>query len=215
MKLTTKKDYILFYQLLIENIQNNAEVQNIVSTIGYDAEKMQEGRELLDKTLQAFNMQILETADKLEATDDLSELRETVHKNYMKALKIARVVFDDDIKAQTALMLNGKRKTKLAGWLLQVNTFYQNLLSEENNFIGKMAARGQSYEKLSTDYVLVMQITGLSVKKKVEKGEAKQATKRKNEAFDELKKWANELVQIAKVTFEDSDESLDKLGIVA
>jgi len=206
-------DKLLNYGILINNAITDVEIANALTTYGYNSEKLNRGKSLLEELDVLVKKQIREYGEQFEATDNVNNLWKTANHNYMKTLKIARIVFKQNQVAHTALLLGGLRKISLSGWLHQAQTFYRNL--EENaDFQASLAQYSYTSEKLASEKALIDDLENAKNAQAKEKGEAQQATLDRDKKLDELDEWISEFTVIAKIALEDNPQWLEKLGIV-
>lgn len=144
----------------------------------------------------------------------LYDLWETADRQYKKTLKIARIAFQDHPKADKAVVLFGRRKESLSGWLAQAQTFYANIL-KDNDLLDALAQYGYTAEKLQQESDLLNQIAQKNQQQKKEMGESQASTQARDEKIDELAKWVSNLRAVAKVALADDPQQLEKLGILA
>ncbi|MCB0195686.1 MAG: hypothetical protein KDJ65_27290 [Anaerolineae bacterium] len=136
----------------------------------------------------------------------------TAKKAYMRTLKVARIAMVGNLKAEEALLLRGRRKDGLAEWLDQATTFYTNLLNDAD-LLGQMAEYGYTPTKLEAEAELVRAVIAARVTQKENKGNARQATGRRNAKLAELDAWLSDFRAILRVATEDNPTWLKKLGM--
>ncbi len=207
------EDLLLKAQTVINNSLEDTDVLTSVSAYGYDRAKLNTGKELLDEVNTLHQQQKKEYGEQYESTDELYKAFDKADIAYMKTLKVARVAFKDDIKAQAALKLNGVRKRTIAGWLDQATLFYDHLISEES-FKSAMAGFGYDDARLQAEKALVDEVTRAHHAQNKEMGEAQQATKDRDEKLDNLNEWLSDYVRIARVALYEKPQLMEKLGIM-
>ncbi len=206
--------FLLSSQVMIENSLSDNGIKTALADFGYTEEKLNAGKQLYDEAAALQNAQKKEYGDQVAATAELNEIWETAHQQYIRTLKIARVAFNDNIKADKATMLFGRRKQSLSGWLEQAQAFYKNLLND-TAFLTTLSAFGYTEEKLQNESTLINQVIAKHLAQKKEVGEAQEATETRDKALDKLAHWISDLRAVAKVTLEDNPQQLEKLGILA
>lgn len=206
--------FLLSAQVMIENALLDAEIKTALSTYGYTEEKLNVGKNLYNEAAALQNARKKEYGDQVAATAELNDIWETAHQQYIRTLKIARVAFNENIKADKATMLFGRRKESLSGWLEQARAFYSNLLGDPA-FLTAMAEYGYTNEKLQQESALIDQVVAKHLQQKKEIGETQEATEIRNNALDKLADWISDFRAVAKVALEDNPQQLEKLGILA
>lgn len=198
----------------IENAMQVAAIRDLFATIGRDADYFQEGRALLEEARALHNRQQAEYGDQYEATNVVYAQREEVHEAYMLHVRLARIAFRGDLSAQGALQLNGERQRAVAAWLDQTLTFYENVLKAEE-LADRMTAFGVTDAALRETYAAVQEVAAARREQQRQKGEAQQATEKRDEALDRLAAWMGENQALARVLLIDDPQQLEKLGILA
>ncbi len=199
--------------LAINNSLQNTELQPIFTEYGYPAEKLAQGKSLLDSAYESNNGQAKEYGDKFQATNELEEKRDIANKDYMRLVKIARVALAGEHAAWQALGLGGDRKQSNSGWLVQCTQFFTNLKNNAG-WLSKMGTYGITSEKLAASEALLKQAEEAFNKQKTETGEAQEATRLRDESIDELQSWYSDFIAIARIALEDKPQYLEMLGVV-
>jgi anion-transporting ArsA/GET3 family ATPase len=207
-------EFLLSAQVMIENSLSDPEVKAALAVYGYTEEKLTAGKTLYNEAAALQNAQKKEYGEQIAATTELNEIWETADQHYMKALKIARVAFQEKIKADRATMLYGSRKRSLSGWLEQTQAFYANILSD-SDFMNALSQYGYSQEKLEQESSLLNDVAAKIFQQKKEMGEAQAATQTRDKKIDELAQWLSDLRAVAKVALAEDPQQLEKLGILA
>jgi len=208
----TLGDFLQETRILIGNSQTLPDVAGALAEFGYDAARWAEGTALLQAAETLVLAQKKEYGEQYEATEAAQAAWAAADSAYTKTLKVARLVFADDVQATTALKLSGTRKATLAGWLDQALFFYGNLAAQPN-LTTKMGKYGYTVDKIRAEKALVEALqTKVQVQAK-ETGEAQQATVTRDAAVKKLDQWVGELRAILKVALGDKPQVLETVGI--
>ncbi|WP_068473123.1 hypothetical protein [Saccharicrinis aurantiacus] len=181
---------------------------------GYTPERLAVGEGLLNTTEELNRLQIKEDGEQKEATSVLNQSIKKANTVYVPHLKIARIAFKNDTNLSTQLELRGERKQRQSAWLQQTKVFYNNLLGNPDA-LEKMAAYGQSNEKLEAGLQLVKAVDAQLAVRKKEMGEAQNATETRDAAADELQEWYSDYIEIARIALADQPQYLEMLGIIS
>lgn len=200
-------------QIAIENALSDTEVQALLSVYGYDAAKIGEGKTLFETARQLQQQQKAEYGDQYAATDALKVKLDEAKTEYMRFLKVARIVLKNDYAAFKTLELGGVRKQSITGWVAQARTFYINTLGDAD-IMAKLNNFGITQEKLEAGKILVDETESANLLQKKETGEAQQATITRDEVMDSLDEWMSDFIAIARVALEEKPQFLEKLGVV-
>ena len=203
---------LLAVQLAVENTLKDQDVLTELTLFGYDEAKLNVGKRLYEEAQALVNQQKVEYGEQYQATQVLHQAKEKADKVYTRTLKIARIALRGNVQAHTALILSGRRKRSLAGWLAQAQAFYANLLADAD-LIAQMANFGYDQAKLEAEQALVLAVLQADQTQQKEMGEARQATKLRDAKLDEMDEWMLDFITIARVALEEEPEKLATLGI--
>lgn len=206
--------FLLSSQLLIENTLTDTEIKTILAGYGYTETKLMTGKSLYETAAALHYAQKKEFGEQVAATAELDSFRDKAHQQYIRTLKIARVAFNEKVKADKATMLYGRRKQSLSGWLQQAKAFYANILAD-NDFLASLSEYGYTQEKLGHELALIDQVTAKHLAQKKEMGEAQEATETRDKALDDLARWVSDFRAVVKVALYENSQKLEKLGILA
>ena len=198
----------------LENARDDAAPDGPLAAFGYDDERLQQGRELLEKARRAQESFVKEYGEQFESTDEYLDAREEADKTYMRHLKVARVAFDEDQPARGALRLDGRRKQVLSKWLEQTRLFYRNALNDAD-YQAALSEYNITEDDLRAGLEKIDAVETADVRQEKEKSEAQRATDERDEAIDALDAYMSKFRDIARVAFEDDPQQLEKFTITA
>lgn len=202
---------LLAAQVAIDSALSDADLAAALGAFGYDQAKLNTGKALYTEAVTRVNKQKIEYGEQFEASAAVTAAWEQADAAYTRTLKVARVAFKDNVKAQAALMLGGVRKQSLSGWIEQATAFYDNLLGNAD-LLAAMAAFGYDQGKIAAEQALVQAVATANVRQETEKGEAQEATKLRDAAIDALDEWMSDFKAIATAALEEHPQWLEKLG---
>lgn len=136
---------------------------------------------------------------------------EQLHGDYIDHLQLARLVFKNNVAAQTALGLTGKRKVSESGYQAQAVQFYQGVLANAA-YKAALATKGVTQAELDSQLAGFETLPNLSAAKAKETGEAQMATKTRDAAYDALAEWMSEFKQTAIIALRKTPQLREKLG---
>ena len=128
---------------------DDAQLQSLMAAHGYSAVRIQQGRALRDQALALHQQQRASYGAQLAATDARTDAQSQAHAIYTRHVAMARVALRDNRGATRALDLAAPRKRTRAGWLIQAQHFYTNLLADPA-FVARVAAYGVAREQLTS-----------------------------------------------------------------
>ncbi len=208
------EDFLMAAKIMIENALSDNTVKTALANYGYDEAKLQAGKALYDEAFELDLVQKKESGEKVAVTAEFNNLWAEADQQYMKTLKVARIVLKNLYKADQSAMLYGVRKQSFNGWQEQAVSFYANILNDPQ-LLEAMAGYGYPEDKLQSEYDMVKQVIAKELQQKQEKGESEQATRVRDQKLDQLAVFISEMRGIAKVALADTPDYLEKLGILA
>ncbi len=206
-------DRLLAAQVAIDNALKEDEVKTLLTELGYDDIRLNEGKTLLNTANSLQQKQQKEYGDQFEATGTLNEAWEKADKEYMRFVKVARVALKSEYALYRKLGLNGVRKKTLSGWFAQAKQFYLNALADAD-VMEKMSVYGMTQIKLEAGKTLLEELETANAVQEKEKGEAQQATLERDNAIDQLEEWLSDFIAIGRIALEEKPQLLEKLGVV-
>lgn len=204
-------DRMLAAQVAIDGALGDAEVLALLTPYGYTEVRLREGRALYDEVMALVRQQRLEYGEQYQASHETDDAWERAKDAYARTLKVARVAFKENEKAEAALGLRGARRTSLAGWLEQATLFYRNLL-DNPDLLAVMEPLASPRAKLEQELTLVEAVRSANVMQAKETGEAHEATKRRDAKLSLLSAWLSDFRTIAQAALAERPQLLEKLG---
>lgn len=208
-----KEERLMNAQVAITNSLSREFLKTPLKIFGYDEKRLRQGLELHEKAKDLLLQQKLKYAEQEEAVNHLKMIRRKAHKPYISFTKVARVALHGDSPTLQKLDLAGKRKIAFAGWLNQVNQFYNVALSEPA-ILKLLAGFGITKEKLQEGKKLADDAESAHVRKEKLKAEALKATEQRDAAFKKLVNWMADFISIARIALADNPQALEALMVV-
>jgi hypothetical protein len=200
------------YDVSLTNFAEDPGIQNAMASFGYTPERVAEGEALLTQARQADADQKREYGEQYAAYDRLQQEFKEASGPYTTSLKVARIAFKEDRKADTALLLSGRLSNSLPMWVQRCGIFYTNLL-DSPHFCATMATFGRTRAMLEAEYKEFSDVADALAKHRREMGEAREATARRDECMEALDEWMSDFLDIARLAMPNQPESLKKLGL--
>jgi hypothetical protein len=213
MSYKTFNEQLESWRIRIWNAADDPEIQPRLSIYGYTPEKFDEGKSLWQQTDQAGKQQAKEQNEQTAATDAFNQARDKAEDDLKRTKKVARIAFDGNNAAFNGLTLDQLNISRFEDWLIDAEKFYANLLGN-TQWAETMQAYSYTLEALTAQQQEVNDLKSLQQVQHSEMGEAQQATKEKWDNYKQLKKWCDQLTELAKIEFEDDAQILEKLGIL-
>ena len=209
----TISDFLHQCNLRIMGAMNDETILTRVSGMGYNTDRLNAGKILLDEVVVLHQKIVKENAELAHAYDLRNKEREEADSLYIKYFTLAKIAFAHDSAAFVALHLNARTTPSLNGWLSQTKNFY-TLLLQNQKWTDSLQAFNVSRQDLEAGLKEVLDVeTAASVILK-EKGEAQDAVDKRDAKLDELNRWINDFEAVARIALVASPQQLEKLGIV-
>ena len=184
-------------------------LKEAVKEFGYNDERISEGYKLYDSLVDIAFKQAKHEVDKKKRFGEKAKHHTQVAIDYMKYLKIARIVFDKDEEAIVALMLKGGRERTYEKWYYQVSVFCNNLLATPA-FIERMKEFGvnrSSLKKLKADLDQLQQLSEECTRLTAELRKLVREKKQRTIIWQE---WLSDYIKIIRIAVQGT--SLEQHG---
>ncbi len=208
------EDLLLRMELGVTNAQSVAAIGEAIKPYGYGPERLDEGRRLVDKAKQLDAVQQKEYGEQRQATVDLKNALVQVKAVYKTHVDLARIALPTDASAFTALQLGGSRKVSTSGCIVQISSFYINILGN-NSWQESIGRFGVNRQDLENAQQLLHQAEQAYSGQMKEMGEAQSATKERDAAIDAAHDWYSPFIKVARIALAGNTQLLEMLGITA
>ncbi|MDO4880533.1 MAG: hypothetical protein Q3983_04570 [Capnocytophaga sp.] len=201
------------YGALFHNVGKNTELVSVLLEIGYNSDKLAEGKLLFDKAEESFLKNKKVTAEETNTIALYKKKLEEIDKAYRADRKKAKEIFKNEPNILKNLALTGRVEVAFAKFLQQVKDLYVNL-DNDTNLQESLKILKITPERIKTqieDIKIVEKSYADYIQKK---GESQQATFDKNKDFTALDKWVKDLYRLAKLALEDKPQLLESLAKV-
>lgn len=190
----------------------NTEILEVLKGCGYPKERLASLLSAADSVQSLNSFHDKEFSEQIAATDELNKKIATANQQYMRIIKLARVAFADDLKAQTALELFGRRKTVNAAWYAQADLFYQSLLNQKD-LVNQLAEFGITQLIVENGQKILREVAPALVAQKKETAEAQASTAERDAKMEKLGEDFSKFKKVCRVVFADDIESMKKMGL--
>ncbi|MCP5047083.1 MAG: hypothetical protein GY940_07910 [bacterium] len=194
----------------LTNAVESPDVFSILKNYRYDEARFKEGWAVYQVARDAYHDKPrkdgLFTGARVVVEETWAQLKDV----YYDHLGIARIVFDKETGLLDQLEARGRRKNTESGRIKQTKVFYTNSLASEE-ILGRLKTMGITKKKLKDGLALVEKFEQAVTEKEACKGEARRATKKREQAFIELRKWMKKFKQIALIALKGT-QLPEKMG---
>ncbi len=198
-------------RIALDNVETNPVIKPLMADLGYDTEKIDQGKALLTTAKDTFNSgQQLEDV-RAKAYQAFEEQRESIDNAYAKDRKKAKIVFKTNAVIFKELGLAGSVPRSYVKWLEKINLFYQTL-NAQPEVLAQLATLKIDAAHVTTLLADIDQLENLRAAYIQAKGNAQNATQTKNKAFKALEKWMSDFYAVARLALEGEPQLLESLG---
>lgn len=199
------------YRIALENAQTHPQISVILNELGYTTEVIGEGKNLLTKTREVYNLNKIEDDETSLSYSNFYNKKLQLENIYNLHRKKAKVIFRNDaVTADRLNLLNALPRTYIK-WLEVVKKFYADIAADED-MKTKLLRLKITAEEISGTQNLISELDALRLEYLKEKGESQVATKKKDEIFAKIDDWMSEFYAVVKIGLEDNPQLLEILG---
>lgn len=208
MKLDSVAKIIEAARLAVNNTTKDPEVAKRMSQYGFPLERMQEGRELLEKVQELHLDQDNHYGERWQISNQINQTLETLRPLFLDHVTIARFAFRHDPGILHKLDIGNISSAKWT-WVKQAHAFYLKVIA----YADQIAPHGASQADLLQAKALLENVLELREDRILKKGEAEDSTESRNHASKVLKKWVSEFRASARLALKDHPQKLEAFGI--
>lgn len=206
------EDRLNIYLTGLTNARDVAELQSRVAVFGYNPARLDLMLALRQEVFDLYIARQTEYSEQLAATRAFEEAWKTAHTDYIRLVKLGRIIFKNDYAAYVKLTLNEERKKSFSGWLTQARTFFSSLLAD-STLLERYTQYGNPPDAVNAAFALIQAAEQANTAKVKETGEAQQATQERDARLDVLDSDMSEFYGLARLACEDAPQLLEMLGI--
>jgi len=199
------------YRVALENVKEQQEIASTMAEFGYTEEVLAEGEVLYTKTIDAYNNNQSEDDEKLAAYQEFEDAKQNLDQVYRLHRKKAKVVFRKQPEILEKLGVKGRVPNAYLKWLQNIKKFYSNAVGD-TEIESKLARLKLTTEDLQEAVGFIAEVEDARATYLREKGESQDATKVKDEAFNNLDDWMGEFYAVAKIALDNNLQLLEALG---
>lgn len=195
-------------RLAITNTLANPEILKLMSGLGFNQKRMQEGNKLLEKFRALDEAQEDKYGAYYDSTDAFYEELTQTKERYRRHRKLAIVAYEGNRSMILKLKLKDSTSS-ITGQLDRIASFYSTLA--KNGSV--IAAYGVSAEEIAQTQAMVQALTEARDQQVANKGAAQHGTQERNQALNELKDWMRDFRYVARFALRDEPQLLESIGI--
>ena len=197
---------------VVEAVMRDEAIQAVLAEYGYDTAMISTGQQLYQQAEASVQDWYADYGEQYAATAEVQALWAEAKEVFRVTRQIARLAFEDDNYALTALRLRGPLDHSFSGWLNQVTTFYQNIFKVQD-WLATMAAYGYDQARLEAQAAKVDTVLEAHIIQQEKMLEAQQATQARDKEVGELNRWMRQFKGVVRAIFAEETAVLAKLGL--
>ena len=205
-------DFVDLVSSLMEVATNNLTIREAMAEVGYSAQKLDEGEQLYQDLMALSGQHEALTKQKKQVNAQRNQLYLSLKKAYMRAVKIARIAFQDHENVRIELALDLEREKNMDVWLEQGQLFCQKLLSDFNllTFLQGFGISREFVESLVAQFEVLKNTS--TIKVSVDE-RLLLLTKNKKAAMVRFQRWLSDYIKMARIRFDEDPDMLILLNI--
>lgn len=197
--------------LAINNTIADKELGTLVAAYGYNAAKMDEGRQLYLAAAEAVKKQTFASGAQRQATQHAREAEQRARASYQGLAQVARAVFIDHRAALAMLGLVGATPANPIEFINAANTLFDNVLKSAE-ISATLAGYGYDEKRLAHERAVISAFEHACEAKVAAMGAAQQATRDQQAALTTQTRWLAQYLKIAKVALRGKPQLYEKLS---
>jgi hypothetical protein len=200
------------YRTLIFNSRNE-EIAPYLAQYGIDAAYLDEGEELYRETMRLVDLQKQEYKEERTAFDIYYAQKDEVEKMFKKTRDLVRALCRNDPDLQSRLNFSPLSGRRIHDWIQTGIEFYNGVLLE-SSILEKLAKFNITTEQLRGQKQELENLLHLRTQTALEKGQAQEATRQRNQKLEELEDYCNVLKTVAAIALADRPQLMESLGVL-
>ncbi len=166
-----------------------------------------------DEVGHLINVQIKEKHEMSIAYDNFQREQEKCNKKYLNIQKMVKLCTRHNDEVSSRVITSIIPLHPIKDWFGRVSNFYIKIASEPTimEYLEMFNITAKTLSIYSEELHNAQHLREVAIK---EKGEAENATDKRNRAMAELEDMCYELITLAKIALQDSPQLLEQLGVV-
>ncbi len=205
-------DFVDLVSSLMQVATKDLSILKAMADVGYNAQKLEEGQQLHQNFMALVRQHEEVTRQKKDVNGQRNQMYLSLKKSYMRAVKIARIAFQDHENVRFDLALDREREKNMDVWMEQGKLFCQKLLADSSH-LTFLQGFGISREFLESLVAQFDELRNISAEKASVEERLALLTKSKKAAMVRFQRWLSDYVKMARICFDEDREMLTLLHI--
>lgn len=208
---TSEAQILEKYRIALTNVLNQTEIANQMAQFGYDTTKIELGNQLWQQANNAYNTNISEDDETLEAYATFSNQKKQLAKTYNLHRKKAKIIFRKKPVILEKLAVTGTKPQAYINWLETLKKFYSTA-NTSVEIQEQLQTLNISQEEITNTITQINNLESARANYLKEKGESQDATKAKDQAFAKIEDWMRDFYAVASIALEDQPQLIEALS---
>lgn len=180
---------------VITQIRNDQQISDVLATVGYGEEQLNEGILLCEAAQRGFDRRQAALNTRIDITGQLEQARDELNKDFSDFRVVARAMFEES-EDRRKLGVSGRRPDDLQKLLTVASAAFH--AGAEDPYAGILSRHGFDSSRLTELEGQIEAVRQLAADQNTATNTAVEATRIRDEAADELSSWASKLRAVAK-----------------
>lgn len=199
------------YRIALENTTTQPQIATALEELGYNPEKITEGKTLWAQTRSVYNANKAEDDETSEAYAKFAEKKAQLEETFTRHRKKAKVVFRTDALTAEKLGIAKALPRSYVKWLETAKQFYA-LATTDTTIQTQLTRLKITPDALTAAQNQIVELETARANYLREKGESQDSTQAKDAVFNQLHDWMSEFYAVAKIGLEEQPQLLEALG---
>lgn len=200
------------YRALILNSRNEV-LAPLLAAHGIDAAYLDEGDTRYQEVMQHMEAQKKEYQDEREAFDTFYGTKDQVEKAFINTRDAVKQLSKNNPDLQDRLRFSPMSKLPHGDWIQAGVEFYDSLL-RETAFLERLARFNITVDRLNHEKQELEALRELRTRTLVDKGQAQEATRLRNQKLEELEDYCSLLKTMASIALQGRPQLMETLGVM-
>lgn len=200
------------YRTLIFN-SRNPEIAPSLANFGIDAAYLDKGEAIYKDTIRLMDLQKQEYQEERAAFDMYYAQKDEVKKMLKKTRSLVKALSKSDPDLQSRLDFTPLSELRINDWIQAGIAFYNSLLLE-SVILEELAKYNFTTERLIAEKQELEGLLQLRMQSALEKGQAQEATRQRNQKLEELEDYCSVLKAVVTIALADRPQLMESLGIL-
>lgn len=200
--------------IVLTGIKDDIEAINLLTAYNYDVGTIRTGLNVHTTAAELESRQILIHGELLNTGNEFKSLYNAARIEFNDYRKLIDLEYDSSEDNPLRTLANDciYEKGKYA-WLKKAKEYYLYVLKRDS-LITRISIYGLTRQRIQTALNNITAVEDTKAKYLRLKGDAEDATRKRDHALRELETWMRKLISVCRIAFKDHPQFLEKLGIM-